>query len=176
LTIEKSVGKGKEREKRIFRIPRFWVRSRGLITLFHKGRILLESLSSGGNSIQNGNVIATCPKKSQKQQNRRPGRCFKLSGYQFLCAFVLLFGQYFDLFAYLRKNLFLIFQPCFYSLIFLLSSAQVAEALPSFAGPKEGSKKRAWESLTVRCAPYAGLSQQGPNKCDTEGVHSAPVE
>ena len=58
-----------------------------------------------------------------------------------------------------------------------ISAAQAAEALPSFAGPKEGSKKRAWESLACPLrfqnaipAAYVKLPQQGPNNCDTVGI------
>ena len=58
-----------------------------------------------------------------------------------------------------------------------ISAAQAAEALPSFAGPKEGSKKRARESLSCPLrfqnaipAPYVKLLQQGPNNCDTVGI------
>ncbi len=45
-------------------------------------------------------------------------------------------------------------------------------------GPKEGSKKRAWESLACPLrfqntipAPYIKLLQKGPNKCDTLRIH-----
>ena len=48
-------------------------------------------------------------------------------------------------------------------------------------GPKEGSKKRARESLTCPLrsqnaipAPYAKLPQQGPNNCDTVGIWFGP--
>ena len=51
------------------------------------------------------------------------------------------------------------------------------------AGPKEGSKKRALESLACPLrsqnaipAPYAKLPQQGPNMCDTKRIHSVPVD
>ena len=48
-------------------------------------------------------------------------------------------------------------------------------------GPKEGSKKRAGESLACPLrsqnaipAPYAKLPQQGPNNCDTVGIWFGP--
>ena len=58
-----------------------------------------------------------------------------------------------------------------------ISAAQAAVALPSFADPKEGSKKRVWESLACPLrsqnaipAVYVKLPQQGPNNCDTVGI------
>ena len=48
-------------------------------------------------------------------------------------------------------------------------------------GPKEGSKKRAWESLICPLrsqnaipAPYTQLLQKGPDNCDTVGISSGP--
>ena len=62
-----------------------------------------------------------------------------------------------------------------------ISTAHAAGALPSFAGPKEGSKKTAWESLKCPLrsqnaipAPYIRIAQQGPNNCDTVEIWFGP--